>query len=72
MSAPPPAATPPPSRTCRNCVHAVEGWCNYVNHGNSPDPPGCRGRKITWPLDGHCGQHRFPVEPWMTRKNETW
>ena len=58
-AAPPrPAADPPPLRTCRNCVHAVEGVCVYVNRGNSPD--------------GHCGQHRFPVEPWMTRENETW
>lgn len=63
---------PPPRRTCANCVRNVEGVCTYVNRGNAPDPPDCRGRKITWPMTEKCGQHRLPVEPWMSKKTETW
>ena len=49
-------------RSCASCALNVRGVCIYVERGNQPDPHGSRGRRITWDLAEHCGQHRFHGE----------
>lgn len=50
------------ARSCASCALNVRGVCIYVEHGNQPDPRGSRGRRITWGITEHCGQHRFHGE----------